>query len=102
MSEKRRRQQQRRQRRKAQQPSRPPRAAHASAVADHEPELAQLLAEMAAIASRDAQEPTDALDAEQWASSLIGTFRRGPLAGEDAPAMVLPAFLDALEQLATA
>lgn len=64
--------------------------------------LAELLAGMAEIAARDADEPTDALEAEQWASMLIGTWHVRPMPGEDVEAMFFPGFVDALEELGTA
>jgi len=64
--------------------------------------LAELLAGMAEIASRDALAPADALEAEQWASSLIGTMHARPMPGQDVEAMFLPGFVDALEELGTA
>lgn len=57
---------------------------------------------MAEIASRDAHEPADALEAEQWASTLIGTMHVRPMPGQDVEAMFLPGFVEALEQLGTA
>lgn len=65
-------------------------------------ELTELLAGMAEIASRDAHEPGDALEAEQWASCLIGTMHVRPMPGEDVEAMFLPGFVDALEKLGSA
>ena len=65
-------------------------------------EVAELLADMAEIASRDAHEPTTALEAEQWASCLIGTFHVRPMPGEDVEAIFLPGFVDAVEALGTA
>ena len=56
---------------------------------------------MAEIASRDAYEPADALEAEQWGSCLIGTMHAHPLPGEDVEALFLPGFVDALEALGT-
>ena len=56
---------------------------------------------MAEIASRDALEPADALEAEQWASCLIGTMHARPMPGEVIEAMFLPGFVDALEDLGT-
>jgi len=38
---------------------------------------------MAEIAARDALSPVDALEAEQWASSLIGTMHARPMPGEE-------------------
>lgn len=104
MGEKRHRQQQRRQRRKAQGRTRPGGSAHdrrASVAQAAERELAQLLAGMAEIAARDAQEPADALEAEQWASTLIGTMHARPMPSEDVEALFLPGFVDALETLGT-
>ena len=104
MSEKRHRQQQRRQRRKAQGRTRSGGSAHdrrASVAQDAERELAELLTVMAEIAARDAHEPADALEAEQWASTLIGTMHAHPMPGDDIEALFLPGFVDALETLAT-
>jgi hypothetical protein len=105
MSEKRHRQQQRRQRRKAQGRSRSSGAAlDRRSLIDREADLAlaELLADMAEIASRDAHEPADVLDAEQWASCLIGTLHIRPMPGEDVEAMFLPGFVEALAELGTA
>lgn len=57
---------------------------------------------MAAIAVRDATEPGDALEAEQWASCLIGTWHVHPMPGEDVEELFFPGFVDALETLGTA
>jgi hypothetical protein len=105
MSEKRHRQQQRRQRRKTRSRPRTSGAAHGGRTSfDRQAavEVGELLADMAEIASRDAHGPTTALDAEQWASCLIGTFHVRPMPGEDVEAMFLPRFVDALEALGTA
>jgi len=105
MSEKRHRQQQRRQRRKAQGRSRSSgtaRELRSPIAREADLALAELLAGMAEIATRDAGEPTDALDAEQWASCLIGTWHVRPMPGEDVEAMFFPGFVDALEGLGTA
>src|SRR4051794_24207131 len=105
MSEKRHRQQQRRQRRKAHRRTRPGGPVHDrrhSLAEDAQRELAELLTGMAEIAARDAHEPADALEAEQWASTLIGTMHVRPTPGEDVEAMFLPGFVDALETLGTA
>jgi hypothetical protein len=105
MSEKRHRQQQRRQRRKAQGRTRSTggtRDRRPSLPRDAELELAELVAGMAEIASRDAHEPGDALEAEQWASSLIGTMHVRPMPGDDVEAMFLPGFTDALAELGSA
>jgi hypothetical protein len=56
---------------------------------------------MAEIAVRDADAPTDALDAEQWASCLIGTWHVRPIPGEDIEDVFFPGFVDALETLGT-
>lgn len=105
MSQKRSQQQQRRQRRKAQGRSRsdeavrerrPPTGRDADLV------LAELLTGMAEIAARDANQPTDALAAEHWASSLIGTWHAGPMPGRDVEALFIPGFVGALEALGTA
>src|SRR5919108_1589669 len=101
MSEKRHRQQQRRQRRKAQRRSRPL-AGRSSLDRTAEPEMARLLTEMAKIASSDAHEPANALEAEQWASSMFGTWRVHQLPGEDINAIFFPGFVAALEKLASA
>jgi len=104
MSEKRQRQQQRRQRRKSQgRTGSTGTARERRSSIDREAELAlaELLAGMAEIAARDADEPADALEAEQWASSLIGTMHARPMPGQDVEAMFLPGFVDALEDLGT-
>jgi hypothetical protein len=102
MSEKRHRQQQRRQRRKA--AGRPSFKGPARPVgrdgADRE--LSNLLAEMAVMVVREAHEPVDALEAEQWASTIIGTWHVRPMPGQDVEAMFFPGFVDALERLGTA
>jgi len=105
MSEKRHRQQQRRQRRKAQGRSRSSGTARERRwpiAREADFPLAELLAGIAEIAVRDAHEPTDALDAEQWASCLIGTWHIRPMPGEDIEAIFFPGFVDALEELGTA
>ena len=57
--------------------------------------------DLAAIAVRDAVSMTDAMDAEQWASCLIGTWHIRPLPpGDDVEALFFPGFIAALEQLA--
>lgn len=100
MSQKRHRQQQRRQRRKAAGRACPDRRAPRARQADRE--LAELLAGMAVIAARDAHQPSDALEAEQWASGLIGTWHVRPMPGEDVEGLFFPGFVDALEKLGTA
>jgi hypothetical protein len=104
MSEKRHRQQQRRQRRKVRGNGRSNRSARtrrSPVGGEFERELAELLGSMAEIASRDAREPADAMEAEQWASCLIGTMHASPMPGGDVEAMFLPGFVDALEELGT-
>ena len=61
-----------------------------------------MLAGIAELAARDADQPEDALDAEQWASMILGMMRDAPLPpGEDAESMFLPGFVAALEELGT-
>ena len=57
---------------------------------------------LAELAAADAAAPVDALDAEQWASSLIGTLNVRGMPGEDIEKLFLPAFVGALERLGTA
>lgn len=57
---------------------------------------------MAAIVVREAHEPADALEAEQWASTIIGTWHVRPIPGQDVEAMFFPGLVDALERLGTA
>src|SRR3954452_1801276 len=105
MSEKRHRQQERRQRRKGHGGTRPGGPVHdrrPPLAEDADRELAELLTGMAEIAARDAHEPADALEAEQWASTLVGTMHVRPMPGNDVEAMFLPGFVDALETLGTA
>lgn len=64
-----------------------------------ERELAQLLGGMAEIAVAGADEPEDALEAEQWASGLVGTWRLGPLAGPDTDRLFGPGFVRAVERI---
>ena len=102
MSEKRHRQQQRRQRRKA---AARPRSNHPGRPAggdDVDRELAKLLADMAAMTAREAHEAADALEAEQWASTIIGTWHARPMPGQDVEAMFFPGYVDALARLGTA
>lgn len=89
MSEKRHRQQQRRQRRKAQSATR---------ARGREDSLRRMLAGVAELATQVVPEVTDALDAEQWASSLMGTWMHQP----DADAVFYPSLVRALEALRTA
>jgi len=97
MSEKRKRQQQRRQRRKARGRSAP--GGRGGSLADRE--LSALLSGMAAMCVREAPELDDALDAEQWASTLVGTWHVRAMPGEGLGAMFFASFADALEQLGT-
>jgi hypothetical protein len=102
MSEKRHRQQQRRQRRKAQGRSRPSVAHRTSRPRGADAELAEMLAGIADLTARDANLPEDALDAEQWASTVLGMMRDAPLLpGDDPTATFLPGFVAALEDLGT-
>ena len=61
-----------------------------------------MLAGIAEVAARDADQPEDALDAEQWGSMMLGMMRGAPLPpDEDAESMFLPGFVAALEELGT-
>jgi hypothetical protein len=100
MSEKRHRQQQRRQRRKAK--GRTARGLRSPIARAASLEIAELLADMAEIATREAHVPGDALEAEQWASCLIGSWHMRPMPGQDVEAIFLPGFVDALKELGTA
>jgi len=107
MSEKRQRQQQRRRQRQAAGSSRTNRSAPSGQSAgasarEVDRELSHLLTGMAEFAARDAHEPVDALEAAQWASSLIGTLDTGAMPGQDVEAMFLPGLVRALERLGTA
>ncbi len=105
MSEKRHRQGQRRARRKAVGRPRSNGSARDTRLPgrhDADRALAELLAGMAEIAARGALEPSDALDAELWASCLIGTWHAQPMPGADVDELFIPGFVDALEQLGTA
>jgi hypothetical protein len=104
MSEKRHRQQQRRERRKAKGQARSTARARdrrSALPGEVDLELRALLAESAAIASRDADEIADALEAEEWGSCLIGTMHGGVVPSEEVEAAVLPRFVEALEALGT-
>jgi putative intracellular protease/amidase len=57
-----------------------------------------MLAEVAKLATEVVAEVTDALDAEQWASSLMGTWMHQP----DADAVFFPGLVRSLEALRTA
>ena len=105
MSEKRHRQQQRRQRRRAAgrtRPNAPGRIGGSPAASGAERELSKLLRHMATLSVREVHELADALEAEQWASTLIGTWHARPMPGQDVEAMFFPGFIDALERLGTA
>ena len=61
-----------------------------------------MLAGIAELTARDADQPEDALDAEQWASTMLGMMRDAPVPpGDDAEATFLPGFTAALERLGT-
>lgn len=65
-------------------------------------ELSVLFADLAKLAARDADRPTDALDAEQWASSLLGmTYALPMVPDEDFAELFVPGFVAALESLGT-
>ena len=68
---------------------------------DHEMEreLAEVLGAMAEIAAAGAGEPSDALEAEQWASCLVGTWRVSPLRDPDADQLFGSGLARALEGL---
>jgi hypothetical protein len=89
MSEKRQRHQQRRQRRKAQG------AARSRGGADS---LERMLAEIAELAIQSVPEVLDGLEAEQWASGLMGTWLHQP----DADAVLFPGLVRALAARRTA
>jgi hypothetical protein len=101
MSEKRHRQQQRRLRRKSKGRSRP-KAAGGERRSAVDRESARLFAEIAEIASRDAREPADALDAELWASHMVGICYRQTVPGEDVVGFYVAGVVEALEDLETA
>ena len=61
-----------------------------------------MLAAIAELTARDADQAEDALDAEQWASTMLGMMRDAPLPpGEDAASVFVPGFVVALEDLGT-
>jgi hypothetical protein len=102
MSEKRHRQQQRRQRRKAQARPGASSARRPSGPRGADAELEEMLAGVAQLAASDADQPVDALDAEQWASTILGMMHAAPLPpGEDVADTFLPGFMSALEGLGT-
>src|SRR3954451_1946823 len=102
MSEKRHRQQQRRHRRKTQGRTRGSAAHRPSRSRGADAELEQMLAGIAEMTARDADQPEDALDAEHWASTILGMMNAAPLLpDEDAAETFLPGFIGALESLGT-
>ena len=61
-----------------------------------------MLGGIAELSARDADHIEDALDAEQWASMMVGMMRNAPLLpGDDAEALFLPGLIAALERLGT-
>lgn len=61
-----------------------------------------MLAAIAEMAARDADQPEDALDAEQWASTILGMMHAAALPpGHDIAATLLPELVAALERLGT-
>src|SRR5215217_5962218 len=100
MSEKRQREQQRRQRRKAQGRTRPSAAHRPLRSRGADAELQEMLAGIAELTARDADQPEDALDAEQWASTILGDARRAAAARRGRCGDV-PGFIGALERLGT-
>jgi hypothetical protein len=109
VSDKRRQHQQRRQRRKATGHPRPagssrdrrraPGPLGVTSVAEADRELAVLMAEMARIAVDDVGDLADSLEAEQWASGMIGTWHVRPLLGADVDELFWPAIARALEEI---
>ena len=103
MSEKRHRQQQRRQRRKAAGRPRLNGTARSTSRSDPDRELGDLITSLAAIAVREATAPTSALEAEQWAACIVGTWHVRLLpGGENIEELFFPGFTAALEKLGTA
>jgi hypothetical protein len=90
MSEKRRHKQQRRQRRKAKGASR------AQARVD------RVFGQVARLALASVSDITTALEAEQWASSLLDEWRGRELADEETDAALFPSLVDAFEAIGTA
>src|SRR5271165_5679501 len=106
MSEKRRRQQQRREARKAGAGPRPGGSGQRRGAGRSRPgqsamerELAEMLGAMAELAAAGAGEPSDALDAEQWISGLVGTWQMGPTPDPEADRLFGPGLVLALERL---
>jgi hypothetical protein len=106
MSEKRRRQQQRRQTRKEGSGPRSVGSGRRRGAGRSRPgqiamerELAEMLGTMAELAAAGAGEPSDALDAEQWISGLVGTWQMGPTPDPDADRLFGPGLVLALEHL---
>jgi hypothetical protein len=93
MSEKRRRKEQRRQRRKAKGATRSQARANS---------IDRVLGQAARLALASVATITDALEAERWASSLVGDWRRRALPGEDPDAVLLPSLAQAFEAIGTA
>jgi hypothetical protein len=58
-----------------------------------------MLGTMAELAVAGAGEPSDALDAEQWVSGLVGTWQTGPVPDPDADRLFGPGLVLALEHL---
>jgi len=65
-------------------------------------ELAELMADMAEITVIEAHEPRDVLEAEQWASCIVGTWHVTPLLEGDVEELFFPAYVSALEGLGSA
>ena len=64
-----------------------------------ERELTEILDTIAAMAASAAGEPSDALDAEQWASALVGTWQVGPMPEPDADRLFGVGLVLALERI---
>ena len=75
------------------------RAQQSSRARSDEAELAELLAGLAKLAAETAPEPVDALEAEQWASSLIGMMQTSGLPGESIESVFVPPLIRAFEDL---
>lgn len=109
VSDKRHRQQPRRQRRRASggSPSTAQRGSGASSAtalrgSAVDRELAKLMKDMAEITVTEAREPRDVLEAEQWASCIVGTWHVTPLLEGDVEELFFPAYVSALEELGSA